>query len=308
MNKSMPELLANARSVEEVEKLLKAGADAVLVGNETYALRTPGNFDLLMIQDAVNIAHAHGKRLYVSMNALFHHEEADGLDAYIRQLNQADVDAIVFGDPAVFMAAREAAPGMKLHWNTETTSTNYHTVHFWAKKGVSRAVLASELSLAEVIAIKQNTSIETQIQVHGMTCIFHSKRKLVTNYLRNQGTSGPDHVREAMQFLKETTRDAHQYPICENQQGTHIMSAEDICMLEHLPAIMPAGIDSLFIDGMFKRPSAHERTVAIYRQALDLLQEHPDTALQASWIQELEQMQPEGRLLGTGFYFKEQIY
>ncbi|HZG14779.1 MAG TPA: peptidase U32 family protein [Candidatus Bathyarchaeia archaeon] len=308
MNKKTPELLANARNVEEVDKLFQAGADAVLIGNETFALRTPGNFDLLMIQDAVKIAHSQGKRLYVSMNALFHHEEADGLDAYIRQLHQADVDAIVFGDPAVFMAAREAAPDLKLHWNTETTSTNYHTVQFWAKKGVSRAVLARELTLAEVIAIKQNTSIETQIQVHGMTCIFHSKRELVSNYLRFQGSSRTDHVREAQLFLKETTRDAHQYPIYENQQGTHIMSAEDICMLEHLPAILHAGIDSLFIDGMFKTPHAHERTVAIYRYALELLQEHPDNAVHASWIQELKQMQPEGRLLGTGFYFKKQIY
>ncbi|WP_134685043.1 peptidase U32 family protein [Brevibacillus migulae] len=308
MNKRKPELLANARDVEEVDKLFEAGADAVLVGDETYALRMPGNFDLRMVQEAVKLAHGRGKPLYVSMNALFHHEKAGGLEGYIRMLDQAGVDAIVFGDPAVFMAAREAAPGMKLQWNTETTSTNYQTVNFWAKKGVSRAVLARELSLAEVIAVKQNSKIETQIQVHGMTCIFHSKRELVSNYLRFQGSARQEDGHESQLFLKETTRDAHQYPIYENRHGTHIMSAEDICMLEHLPGIVTARIDSLFVEGMFKSTKNHLRTVAIYRQALDLLQEQQDKVVHEAWIQELQQMQPEGRLLGTGFYFKEQIY
>lgn len=308
MNQKKPELLTNARNVDEVIQYLQAGADAVVVGNETYGLRSPGNFDQAMIEEAVNMAHASGDKIYMLMNALLHHDQAQGLEDTISQLDQAGVDAIIFGDPAVLFAARKVAPKMKLFWNTETTSTNYHTVNFWAKKGASRAILARELSLTEVIGVKEHSTIEVQAQVHGMTCIFHSKRQLVSNYLRYQGNEQLEPDKESHLFLKENTRDAHQYPVYEDYHGTHIMSSEDICMLEHLPAFLQAGIDSLYIEGILKPASYNRQVISIYRRVIDLLLENPEAGVDERWMEELRRIQPAGRPLGTGFYFKAQIY
>ena len=151
MEKMTPELLASAGSVEEVGLVCQAGADAVVIGSQAYALRAHGDFDLPMIQSAVDIAHGQGKKVYVLVNALLHHDAARQVPAYIGELHRIGVDAIVFGDPAVLMAARQVAPAMKLHWNTEMTSTNYRTVQYWAKKGAKRAVLAASYDFAGLV-------------------------------------------------------------------------------------------------------------------------------------------------------------
>jgi putative protease len=310
MKKEKPELLISAASVPDVERYFRAGADAVNIGNEQYALRMPGSFSLTEIQESVAIARRYQGKVYVSINALLHHEMLSGLEEYIQQLQAYGVDAIVFGDPAVLMAVRQVAPGMRLHWNTETTSTNYHTVNYWASKGASRAVLARELSLEDVIEIKRKTSIEIQAQIHGMTCIFHSKRELVSNFLRYKGMATPSETvgMDRGLFLKEEKRQEQKYPIFEDVHGTHIMSAEDICMLEHLHAFLQAGIDSLKIEGILKSVEYNETVVSIYRTAIDHLLDHPEDPIDPKWIEEIRKIQPANRPYGTCFYFKEQIY
>jgi putative protease len=309
MLSKIPELLTTAGTVEEAEALFSAGVDAVAVGDKCYALRPRGHFDLPMIRETVKLAHARQRKVYVLMNGLLHHDALDQLDEYVRELEQAGVDAIEFGDPAVLLAVRQAAPGMKLHWNTETTSTNYLTVQYWAKKGCKRAVLARELSLKEVLEIKRLCDVEIQIQVHGATCIFHSKRELVGNYLRYQHGEHPVYdLLDRTLFLKEQTRSGQRYPVFEDSHGTHVMSNEDICMIRHLDQIIKGGVDALYIDG-FMKPAAYQvQIVRLYREAIDQLAAHPEMAPKEEWFRAIQAIQPKNRPLGTGFYFKEQIY
>ena len=309
MRMNKPELLVTAKDCEEVRRLIDAGADAVFIGHQRFGLRVAGDFELDQVDEAVNIAHRKGAKVYVAVNALFHNDRLEPLAEYLTRLEQIGVDAIEFGDPAVLMTVWELGSQLKLHWHGETTSTNFETVNYWAKKGVSRAVLSRELSLENVLMIKRKTNIEIQAQVHGMTCIFHSGRRLVRNYLEHTGQEHPT-SREAGLYLKETKEEETHYPIYEDINGTHIMSNEDLCMLAHLPAFVDGNIDSLKIEGLFKTTAYLEKVVSIYRQALDTCltnREAFENKLDG-WLGEIEAIQPPQRRLGTGFYFKEQIY
>ena len=305
MKKQLPELVVSAGSEEEAEQLLAHGADAVTVGEEAFALRAPGNVQLAALQAIVRTAHAAGKKVYVLVNALMHHDSLPKMEHYILDVAEAGADAIVFGDPAVFLTARRVAPGLALHWSAETTSTNYRTVNFWARKGAGRALLARELSLGEVLEIKQNSLIPIQVQVHGMTCIFHSKRELVSNYQRAHNR---EEKKEAALFLREHTREGQNYPVFEDVHGTHIMSCDDICMLPHLGPLLAANVDCFYIEGFGKPLSYNRKVVELYRQAIRQLSDQPDKPIDETFLAELEAIQPAGRSLSTGFYFKEQIY
>ncbi len=306
MGLQTPELNVSSGSLAEAEKLFAAGADAVTVGDERYALRAPGYFDLAMIHSAVQLAHDQGKKVYVLVNALLHHDHLEGLEEYLRQLAEYEVDAIVVGDPAVFMTAKRVAPQLGLHWNTETTSTNYRTIQFWAKRGATRAFLARELSMKEVIEIKRYSPVPIQVQVHGVTCIFHSKRKLVSNYFHFQERYREE--REQPLFLKEHVRDEQQYPVFEDLHGTHVMSAEDLCMIEHLGQLITSGVDCFYIEGNRKSIPYNCQIASIYRQAIDTFLQDPQAPLDHSLLSELQKIQPKNYPLGTGFYFKEQVY
>lgn len=306
MDLQTPELVVSSGSLAEAEKLFAAGADAVTVGDERYALRPPGYFDLTMIHSAVQLAHDQGKKVYVLVNALLHHDHLEGLEEYLRQLAEYEVDAIVVGDPAVFMTAKRVAPRLGLHWSTETTSTNYRTIQFWAKRGATRAFLARELSMEEVIEIRRYSPIPIQVQVHGMTCIFHSKRKLVSNYF-----DFLDRYREERGqplFLKEHVRKEQQYPVFEDQHGTHVMSSEDLCMIEHLGRLINGGVDCFYIEGNRKSAAYNSQVVSIYRQAIDAFLQDPKAPLDPGLLSELKKIQPENHPLGTGFYFRKQVY
>jgi putative protease len=308
MTNKKPELLTTAGSPAELELVFGAGADAVVIGQARYALRMAGDFQLPEIEEAARTAKRFGGKIYVAVNALLHHEVLQELPDYLRRLEEIGIHAVVFGDPAVYQIARTAAPALPLQWNAETTSTSSRSVNFWAKKGITRAVLSLELSLANVLGIKQQTKIEIQAQVHGLTCIFHSKRSLVSNYLHYHDIEETPHASESHLFLQEHKREGQHYPIFEDVHGTHILSDTDICMLEHLPALIAGGIDSLKIEGLYKSPAYNEAAVRIYRQALDRLSEDLHAPLDPAWRAELEQIQPADRPLSTGFYFKEQIY
>lgn len=308
MKRSRPELLTTAGTIEEAKELFTAGADAIAVGDRTYALRTPGHFSLPMIQELIPFAHQAGKKLYVLVNGLLHHDALEKLDQYVEQLAELQVDALIFGDPAVLMAARQVAPQMKLHWSTETTSTNYRTVQYWANKGVARAVLARELTMAEIIAIKEHSGIEIQIQVHGATCIFHSKRELVGNYLRHQGKEDLFTSPERSRYLQEQTREAQIYPVWEDDHGTHVWSNEDICLIQHLQPFMESGIDAFYLEGFMKPISCQRELVRIYKSAIDASAAGEYAERMGEWMAAIQAIQPENRPLGTGFIFKEQIY
>lgn len=306
-----PELLVTPTKLDDIEPLIAAGADALLIGEERYGLRLAGEFKRNDIEQAAMLAHKNGVKIYVAMNGIFHNEKVDELNDYIHFLEQAGVDAIIFGDPAILMAVRETAPGMKLHWSTETTATNWFTCNYWGKKGAKRAVLARELSMDEVVEIKENAEVEIEVQVHGMTAMFQSKRSLVGNYYRYQGKTmeiekpGKD---EGM-FLFDKERD-NKYPIFEDENGTHIMSPNDMCIIDELEEMIDAGIDSFKIDGLLKSSEYIIAVTQKYREAIDLCVDNRDLyeEKKEQWVDEIEAIQPANRPLDSGFFFKETVY
>jgi putative protease len=306
-----PELLVIFTAVWEIESLLQAGATAVMVGEQRYGLRLAGEFKREDIVEAVNIAHQHNAKVYVAMNGLFHNDKIAELNEYILFLKEASVDAIVFGDPAVLMAVRETAPEMKMHWSTETTGTNWYSCNYWGRKGAKRAVLARELSMDSIIDIKEKAEVEIEVQVHGMTCMFQSKRSLLGNYFEYQGKVMEIENRkvEKDMFLLDNERN-NKYPIFEDENGTHIMSPNDMCIIDELSEMIDAEVDVFKIDGVLKSPQYILEVTKKYRQAIDLCVDDREEYenIKDDLLEEIESLQPINRPLDTGFFFKETVY
>lgn len=311
MNKK-PELLIPAGSVHEVEKLIAAGASAVIVGEPTYGMRMPGVMKLEQIEQALAVAHKLGAKLYVAVNNILHNDALKELPAYLSELQRIGVDAIVYGDPAVLMTARQAAPSMKLHWNAEMTSTNYATSRYWQKRGASRVVLARELNMDEVLETKRNLpDMEVEVQVHGMTNIYHSKRHLVQHYFDHTGqvAEKTNVGKERKMFLVEEERQDERFPIYEDENGTHIMSSDDMCILEDLHLMMKAQVDSFKIESFYKPLAYSEVVVSVYREAIDAYAADPEGyVFKPEWLERIKRVQDPARELSFGFYYKEQVY
>lgn len=306
-----PELLVTPISVEDIIPLANAGADAFVLGEQRYGLRLAGEFSKEDVKKAIQLAHEKGKKVYVAMNAIFHNEKIDELSDYIAFLQEVNADAVIFGDPAVLMAAREAAPSMKLHWSTETTGTNWYTCNYWGKKGAKRAVLAREINMDAIIEMKENAEVEIEVLVHGMMTMFQSKRSLLGNYYEYQGKvlEVENRKQEHNMFLHDKERD-NKYPIFEDENGTHIMSPNDICIIDELQEMIEANVDSFKIDGILKSPEYILEVTKRYRKAIDLCVEDPDQYedVKDELLSEIEEIQPANRPLDTGFFFKETVY
>ncbi|WP_026011275.1 peptidase U32 family protein [Paenibacillus sp. OSY-SE] len=307
-----PELLVTAGSVAEVERMLQAGANAVFVGEQRYGMRLPGEMTLEHIEESMNAVRDHQAKLYVAVNNILHNERLDGLSAYLQRLGQIGVDAIVFGDPAVLMTARTAAPNLNLHWNAEMTSTNYITAKYWKKRGSSRFVVARELNMEQVVEMKQKLpDMEVQIQVHGMTNIYHSKRHLLQHYFRH--IDKEEQVNEVGMerklFLIERERQDEKFPLYEDSNGTHIMSSDDVCIIEDFKHLLDARIDSFKVEGLLKPTVYNETVVQVYREAIDTYVADPDNyRFQEEWIERIRAVQDPERELSFGFFYKEQMY
>ena len=250
-------------------------------------------------------------KVYVAMNAIFHNDKVDELGDYVKFLSDTGVDAIVFGDPAVLMTVREVAPHMKLHWNPETTATNWYTCNYWGRKGAKRAVLARELNMDASLEIKEHAEVEIEVQVHGMTCMYQSKRSLIGNYFEYQGKVMEIERKkyEKGMFLYDKERDS-KYPIFEDENGTHIMSPNDICIIDELSEMVDAGIDSFKIDGVLHEPAYITEVTKLYRRAIDLCAENRKQYEEEKdeLLAKIQAIQPKHRPLDTGFFFKETVY
>ncbi|WP_296975239.1 peptidase U32 family protein [Thermobacillus sp. ZCTH02-B1] len=324
-----PELLATASTLDELKRLAEAGADALLVGGPPYAARAAGPFDPGMIRAAARFLKPRGKRLYVLVNHLLDNAAVEALPAYIRMLAEAGADAVECGDPAVLVTVREMAPNLRIHWNAEMTATNALAAEFWGKRGASRAVLARELNGDEIRAFRAKTTLEVQVQVHGMTCIYHSKRRLVESYLEHAARTGRTYELRGPEGtdsgcgggpagragldrglrLIETERPDIRLPIFEDEAGTHIMSPDDICLLEVVHELLEIGVDSLKIEGLLKTPAYNEAAVRAYRAAIDeWLRDPAGYRFREEWLEPIRALQDPRRELTFGFYFKEQVY
>jgi U32 family peptidase len=306
-----PELLVTPTSVENLSSLIEAGADAFVIGEQRYGLRLAGEFTRDEVTESIEIAHANGKKVYIAVNAIFHNEKIDELSDYIQFLKEVKADAVIFGDPAVLMTAREVAPELPLHWNTETTATNWFTCNYWGKRGAKRAVLAREINMDAIVEIKENAEVEIEVQVHGMTAMFQSKRSLLGNYFEFQGKELEiENLKQQKNMILHDKERANKYPIFEDENGTHIMSPNDICIIDELGELFEAGIDSLKIDGILQTPDYIVTVTKLYREAIDLFFEDPDLYedKKSELLEKIEEIQPNNRPLDTGFFFKETVY
>ena len=307
-----PELLVTPLNVAHIQDLLQAGADAFVIGEQKFGLRLAGEFKVADVEAATKMIHAAGKKVYVSVNALFHNDRLDALDNYLQEMQRIGVDALLFGDPAVVVAVRELGITIPLHWSPETIATNWFQVNYWGERGSKRAVLARELSVDEVVEIKEQTQHEIEVQVHGMTCMFQSKRSLLGNYFlyREQAMEIENRKENKNMFLHDKER-KNKYPIYEDQNGTHIFSPNDMCLIEELEELFEAGIDSLKFDGVLQSYEYIVKVTSLYRQAIDAYFDEGADAyedLKEQLFEQIEAIQPALRPLDTGFIFKETVY
>lgn len=304
------ELLVTAANVTEARALLQAGADALLIGDDRFGMRLPGNFSLEETAEVVATAAKHEARVIVSMNNLMSNELLKELPDYVQALGRIGVHAVEFNDPSVLAVIKEHAPHIHLHWNAEMTSTNYATANYWGTKGASRVVLARELNMDEITEMVPFLKVEAQVQVHGMTNIYHSKRSLVQSYMAHQGRPVEGHLgKERGLFLIEAERRDEKFPIYEDINGTHIMSSEDICILEDLHLMMEAGVHSFKVEGILKSLAYNEAVVRAYRKAIDLYEADAEAyAYDEEWLREVRELQDPERELSFGFFYKEQVY
>lgn len=307
----MTELLVTPKSLSHISDLIEAGADAFVIGEEQFGLRLAGEFNREDLKAAIDLIHEHNKKAYVAVNGIFHNEHLDAVEDYMKFLHVVKPDAILFGDPAIVMYERELGNTLPLQWNQETLVTNYFQVNYWGQRGANRAVLARELSLDEVLNIKAHSDVAIEVQVHGMTCMFQSKRSLLGNYFMFQDKVMKienREIKDAMLLYDEERN--NKYPIFEDSNGTHIMSPNDICVIEELEELIEAGIDSFKIDGVLHSEEYITTVTKAYRQALDLYDEDVEAYEDAKFdlVDMIEEIQPEHRPLDQGFLFKQTVY
>ncbi|MCG7340977.1 U32 family peptidase [Staphylococcus auricularis] len=307
----MTELLVTPKSVGHIETLIDKGADAFVIGEQKFGLRLAGEFNRDAMEEAVDLIHRHGKKAYAAVNGIFHNYHLNALEDYIHFLHEIRVDRIIFGDPAVVMYVKNEQNPISLHWDAETLVTNYFQCNYWGKKGASRAVLARELSLEEILNIKAHANVEIEVQVHGMTCMFQSKRMLLGNYYtfqdRQMKIQRSDDDHDLLLYDEERE---NMYPVFEDYNGTHIMSPNDICLIEELEPLFEAGIDALKIDGVLQTEEYINVCTEQYREAIDLYEEDPEAYDDEKFmlVDPIEAIQPEHRPFDEGFLYKQTVY
>ena len=307
----MTELLVTPKSLNHMKTLIELGADAFVIGEQKFGLRLPGEFNREDVRKAVNLAHEHDKKVYVAVNGIFHNYHLNALENYIEFLHEIRVDRIIFGDPAVVMYVKKQDNPIPLNWDAETIVTNYFQCNYWGGKGAKRAVLARELNLDEILNIKKHANVEIEVQVHGMTCMFQSKRMLLGNYYTFQDRQMKIQRSENDQdlLLYDEERE-NKYPVFEDYNGTHIMSPNDICLIEELEPFFEANIDSFKIDGILQSEAYINTVTAQYREAIDLYHEDPEAYEDEKFIliDPIEEIQPEHRPFDEGFLYKQTVY
>ena len=277
----MPELLAPAGNYEKLVTAVHYGADAVYLGGRQFSLRAKaGNFDHEKMREGVRYAHARSVRVYATVNILAHNDDLEGLDACLLELADAGVDALIIADPGILVRARTLVPQLPVHLSTQANVTNRLAAAFWLAQGASRLNLARELSLAEIAAIRREVAGELEVFVHGALCISYSGRCMLSNYMTgrdaNQGHCA--HPCRYSYALLEEKRPDQYFPVEEDERGTYIFNSKDLCLLEALPQLTAAGVDSLKIEGRMKSIFYVGGVVRVYRAALDYLRGLPEEA------------------------------
>lgn len=303
-----PELLIPASSLEVLKTAVLFGADAVYIGGEAFGLRAKAkNFSMEDMREGIEFAHAHDVKVYVTANILAHNEDLPGVYEYFKELKEIGPDALIIADPAIFEIAKEVCPKIERHISTQANNTNYGTYLFWHRLGAKRVVSARELSLKEIKEIRAHIPEDMEIEtfIHGAMCISYSGRCLLSNYFtgRDANHGACTHPCRWKYAVVEETRPGEYMPVYENERGTYIFNSKDLCMIEHIPEIIDAGIDSLKIEGRMKTALYVATVARTYRKAIDDYLKDPKLYEQnMSWY--LEQISNcTYRQFTTGFFF-----
>lgn len=306
-----PELLIPASSLEVLKTAVIFGADAVYIGGEAFGLRAKAkNFSPEEMEEGIAFAHSRGVKVYVTANILAHNGDLEAAKAYfaeLRDMKPERCDALIISDPGMFTVAREVWPDAEIHISTQANNTNYLTYLFWWKLGAKRVVSARELSLAEIREIREKIPEEMEIEsfVHGAMCISYSGRCLLSNFLagRDANRGACTHPCRWKYAVVEETRPGEYFPVEENERGTYIFNSKDLCMIEHIPELVEAGIDSLKIEGRMKTALYVAAVTRTYRKAIDDFFRSGETYLANMDWYRAEIAKCTNRRFTTGFYF-----
>lgn len=302
------ELLIPAGSLDTLKTAVNYGADAVYLGGEAFGLRAKAkNFTNEEIREGIKFAHEHGVRVYITANIFAHNRDLDGVEEYFRELKEIGPDALIISDPGVFSIARRVLPGMEIHISTQANNTNYETYRFWYELGAKRVVSARELSLEEIREIRQHIPEDMEIEsfIHGAMCISYSGRCLLSNFFtgRDANQGACTHPCRWKYAVMEETRPGEYMPVYENDRGTFLFNSKDLCMIEHVPEMLEAGIDSFKIEGRMKNALYVATVARTYRKAIDDCKTDPKLYRQnLEWYKE-EIGKCTTREFTTGFYF-----
>ena len=280
-NRKKPEVLAPASSLEVLKTAVYYGADAVYIGGEMYGLRAKAkNFSKEDMAEGIRFAHEHGKKVYVTANITAHDRDLEGVQKYFEELKEIGPDALIISDPGVFQIATEICPEIDIHISTQANNVNYRTFQFWHKLGATRVVTARELSIKEIADIDAHIPEDLEIEtfVHGAMCISYSGRCLLSNYFtgRDANLGACTHPCRWKYYIMEENRPGEYLPVEENERGTYIFNSKDLCMIEHIPELVEAGVDSFKIEGRMKTALYVAVVARTYRQAVDDYFEDPE--------------------------------
>lgn len=302
------ELLIPASSLEVLKVAVMFGADAVYIGGEAFGLRAKAkNFSLEEMKEGVEFAHAHDVKVYVTANILAHNKDLDGAREYFEELKQVGMDALIISDPGMFTIAKEVLPDVDIHISTQANNTNYATFNFWYKMGARRVVTARELSLEEIKTIRQNIPDDLEIEtfIHGAMCISYSGRCLLSSFMagRDANQGACTHPCRWKYSVVEESRPGEYMPVYENERGTFIFNSKDLCMIEHIPELVEAGIDSFKIEGRMKTALYVATVARTYRLAIDDYLRDPEYYRSRIPFYKSEISKCTYRQYTTGFFF-----
>lgn len=301
----MTELLAPAGDLEKLKIAILFGADAVYLGGRHFGLRAgAGNFEHEEMVEGIRFAHAKGAKVYVTVNIFAHNPDLDLIPDYLGSIVDAGADGVIMSDPGLVEMTRNLYPRLPIHLSTQANTTNWAAARFWSRLGVSRIVLARELSLDEIKEISQKAQVDLEVFIHGAMCMAYSGRCLLSNYLTGRDANRGDCAQSCrwQYALLEEKRPGEYFPVEEDARGTYIMSSKDLCLIEHIPELTGAGINSFKIEGRMKSANYVAGVVKAYRTALDAYRKNPHSyRFDPAWLEDIGKVSH--RNYTTGFMF-----
>ncbi|MGF7030042.1 putative protease [Paenibacillus mucilaginosus] len=304
-----PEVLAPAGSLEKLKFAVHYGADAVYIGGQQYGLRSNAdNFTFEEMREGVEFAEKYGAKVFVATNIYAHNEDIEGIEAYLKGIQDAGVHAIIVADPVIIETCKRAAPKLEIHLSTQQSTMNAGAVQFWKEEGIDRVVLAREATMEEIREIKENVEMEIEVFVHGAMCSSYSGRCVLSNHFtdRDSNRGGCSQSCRWKYDLFTTEEDTQigikEIPLFQEGDNPFSMSSKDLCMIEHVPDLIRAGVDSFKIEGRMKSVHYVATVVNAYRQAIDAYFEDPENyRMNPQWLYEIQKAA--NRPLNTGFFY-----